>query len=201
MPKIVDHERRRQTLAATAVAVIADSGLENATLRDIASEAGFSTGIVSHYFRNKDELMLSALEHVEAQVAQRFEQRRDRSLRKALESILPLDRQRRAEWRVRINFWGRAMIQPDLAQKLAQSQSRSQRALEAIVRQEAERGRLPRGKSAAVVAEALMDRTLSLSLRILFQPADYPRRRVLDALERSLGEFGLNGAILSGESK
>lgn len=199
MPKIVDHESRRQTLAATAVAVIADSGLENATLRDIASQAGFSTGIVGHYFRNKDELMLSALEHVEAQVAQRFEQRRDRSLRNALQSILPLDRQRRAEWRVRINFWGRAMIQPELAEKLARSQSRSQRALEAILREEAGRRRLPSSQSAAVVAEALMDRTLSLSLRILFQPADYPRRRVIQAIERSLGEFGLNGATPSGE--
>ncbi len=48
--------RRRELIAAT-VAIIHDDGFSDATVARIARRAGVSTGIVHHYFRNKNDLM------------------------------------------------------------------------------------------------------------------------------------------------
>ena len=44
MPKIVDHDARRRELVEIASQVIAKNGVEGATLRELAAEAGFSNG-------------------------------------------------------------------------------------------------------------------------------------------------------------
>jgi len=62
MPKIVDHDQRRTTIAKAAVSVIAEQGLEATKLSDIASLAGMTTGAVTHYFSDKDSVLMAALE-------------------------------------------------------------------------------------------------------------------------------------------
>ena len=60
MPKIVDHaERRREVLDATW-RVIGREGLEAATVRRIAAEAGCSIGVLAHYFQDKEDILISA---------------------------------------------------------------------------------------------------------------------------------------------
>ena len=61
VPKIVDHDERREELARAAVRAIDRLGLEGATMREIAKEAGYSTGILGHYFESKDDIVLGAL--------------------------------------------------------------------------------------------------------------------------------------------
>lgn len=178
MPKVVDHDERRKVLAATAARVIAERGVENTRLRDIASEAGFSTSIVGHYFNNKDELMLRALEYVDDRVAERFARLRNRSISKALETILPLDEQRRLEWRVRINFWGRATILPALAETLSASLAFSQQTMAYILGEQIEQGAIRGDIDVAATAESLVNATMSLSLRVLFQPGLYTQKKV-----------------------
>jgi transcriptional repressor BetI len=48
--------RRRELIAAT-IATIHDEGFHDATVARIARRAGLSTGIVHHYFRDKDDLL------------------------------------------------------------------------------------------------------------------------------------------------
>lgn len=62
MPKQVDHDMRREELAGAVWAVVMKHGLEGVTIRDVAKESGWSTGVVNHYFRDKDELMQYAFE-------------------------------------------------------------------------------------------------------------------------------------------
>ena len=50
MPKVVDHDERREDVAEAAWRVIGRDGLEGATLREISREAGFTTGVIQHYF-------------------------------------------------------------------------------------------------------------------------------------------------------
>jgi len=57
MPLIVDHDARRREVGAIAARLIATSGLEGVTVRDVARIAGFSTAVVSHYFDNKRALL------------------------------------------------------------------------------------------------------------------------------------------------
>ena len=67
MPKVVDHDTRREEVAEATWRVIAAQGVEGATLREIAREAGFTTGVINHYFRNRDELMAFAYELIAEQ--------------------------------------------------------------------------------------------------------------------------------------
>lgn len=55
---------RRSQVASAAMQLIAQEGLQGASLRAIAHELGCTTGVLTHYFRNKDELLLFMLEVV-----------------------------------------------------------------------------------------------------------------------------------------
>ena len=50
MPKIVDHDERREEILSAAIRVIDSVGLDNTTTRAIALESGYSNGVLSHYF-------------------------------------------------------------------------------------------------------------------------------------------------------
>lgn len=56
----MERERRVQ-LTGAAARVIARKGYEAATLRDVADEAGTSTGTLNYYFHGKDELFAATL--------------------------------------------------------------------------------------------------------------------------------------------
>ena len=60
MPKIVDHDRRREEIAELTVGVIRSEGAGSATIRRIAAEGGFSIGMLGHYFKDKDDLVAFA---------------------------------------------------------------------------------------------------------------------------------------------
>ena len=60
MPKVVDHDERRREVLDATWRVIGSEGLEALTLRRIAQEAGCSNGVLAHYFRNKEDILVSA---------------------------------------------------------------------------------------------------------------------------------------------
>ena len=95
MPKIVDHDEQRRSLSATVVSLIAEVGLEHTTLRSVADAHGCTKGMVQHYFANKEELLLGALNYVEDCCEERMMSFQDKYeglelLEKRLQSILPL---------------------------------------------------------------------------------------------------------------
>lgn len=60
MPAVVDHEARRAQVASAALAVLAESGFNEVTIRRVAAELGASTSVVTHYFSGRDELLAVA---------------------------------------------------------------------------------------------------------------------------------------------
>ena len=109
MPKIVDHERRRDEIALVACRVVAEYGFERATIVRIAREAGYTTGMVAHYFDTKQDIIIAALRLI----LRRVEERLTRSsaggqpgLLKLLTAALPLDETRYIECAFWIAFWG-----------------------------------------------------------------------------------------------
>ncbi|WP_438350310.1 TetR/AcrR family transcriptional regulator [Paenibacillus sp. FA6] len=64
MPKIVDHEERKKRIAEAMWRVILDKGMEGATVRNIAEEAGLSLGALRYYFQTQDDLLVYAMELV-----------------------------------------------------------------------------------------------------------------------------------------
>jgi AcrR family transcriptional regulator len=64
MPKIANHAERRKEVCEAVWEVIARDGLEGTTLRAIALELGMTTGVLMHYFRDRDDLIEFAIEEV-----------------------------------------------------------------------------------------------------------------------------------------
>lgn len=61
MPKIVDHNVRKKQIAEASWRVILEWGMEGATVRNIAKEAGLSLGALRHYFSTQEELLVYAM--------------------------------------------------------------------------------------------------------------------------------------------
>ena len=57
-----DHEAKRAKLLRAAVSVIAQEGYAGASLRKVAQRAGCTTGAVTYYFANKEEMVTAVAE-------------------------------------------------------------------------------------------------------------------------------------------
>jgi AcrR family transcriptional regulator len=75
VPKIVDHDLRRQELVFATWRVIARTGIIGVTTREIAREAGVSTGVLAHYFDDKEALLAAALDQSHQKVYARMRER------------------------------------------------------------------------------------------------------------------------------
>ena len=63
-------EQRREQLISAAFETIGEVGLAGITLSQVAKEAGMSTGIVSHYFGDKDGLLQATIPYKKKKIAQ-----------------------------------------------------------------------------------------------------------------------------------
>lgn len=117
MPKIVDHDERREEILRAAIRVIDSVGLDNTTTRAIALESGYSNGVLSHYFQDKDDILQSILVKTHREFMGRVEESmrgKDEfgRLWAMLMQNLPLDRERRVETLMEMTFWPRAVSNP-----------------------------------------------------------------------------------------
>ena len=76
MPKIVDHAERRVQIAHVACEVVAAHGFDKATIARIAAAAGYTTGMIAHYYDSKQEIILAALRLMLLRIEQRLASRR-----------------------------------------------------------------------------------------------------------------------------
>jgi AcrR family transcriptional regulator len=119
VPKIVDHAERREQLAAALWRVVVREGIEAASLRRVAAEAGWSLGSLRHYFDSQGQLLHFAMDLVVQRVTQRLVALRPQAdplatAASLLHQFLPLDADRRAEMEVWLAFASRALVDPDL---------------------------------------------------------------------------------------
>jgi AcrR family transcriptional regulator len=127
VPKKVDHHERRARIADALMRVAATRGLEAVSLRHVATEAGVSTGMVQHYFRTKDEMMIFALDlvsqSVQARLALHAESLGDSPtprtiVRALLIQLLPLDEERTEEGQLSLAFLAYAAVKPHIGAEL-----------------------------------------------------------------------------------
>jgi AcrR family transcriptional regulator len=109
LPKIVDHEARREELVEATWRVMARAGIAGATMREIAREAAVSTGVFAHYFTDKADLLAFALRLSHRRVYERIHARTQglvglAALRVIMLEALPLDQERLLEAQIEMNF-------------------------------------------------------------------------------------------------
>jgi AcrR family transcriptional regulator len=117
VPRIVDTSERRAALAEAVWRVVARDGLEHASVRNVAAEAGLSAGSLRHFFTSQSELLAFAMRLVMQRVSARIEALEATAepladARRALAEFLPLDERRRTESEVWLAFTARALVDP-----------------------------------------------------------------------------------------
>jgi DNA-binding transcriptional regulator YbjK len=115
MPRIVDHQERRQEIGEAAWRVIRREGLEAVSVRKVALEAGTSMGSLRHYFTSQSELLAFSMRMVVERVTARLEALNlsgdpRRHIQAVIAEVLPLDDERRAEGEVWLSFTSRALV-------------------------------------------------------------------------------------------
>jgi TetR/AcrR family transcriptional regulator, transcriptional repressor of bet genes len=165
--------------------VMARDGPSRATMRAIAREAGYTTGMISHYFRDKRELIeYGSTLLLDRSLARITAEARDDPVA-ALAELLPLDDRRRDQARLWLTMMGWSGTDPVLAGQLARAHQQVRRHLRLVV-----------GRQFPAIAEDedairdVTDQVLAvidgLTIGGLTNPDDYPPDRQLAVLRATL---------------
>lgn len=166
MPKRVDHGERRRRIAEALWRIASARGLDGASLRDVAAEAGISLGQLQHYFSSKDEMLLFALEHINEMATERI---RDRIttlsdeppaprliLREIAAEMLPLNDESRTGMLVQIAYFIRAVHDQQLQRHAREGVPALREFYAGLLRSAVERGEVARDRDPETEAALFM---------------------------------------------
>ena len=194
MPRIVDHVRRREEIARLAVRVVQREGAEHATVRRIAKVGGFSIGVLTHYFTDKDELIAFAFQWVaresfaELDAALAVATPGLARLRAALGFMVPTAAAP-SFMRVWLSLWGGAMRNPALARVHRGYYARWRRYLRRDLGEAVRRREIAAPRSLRDATDLLAAGIDGLWIGRTFEPGRFParrRRRLVAQLLRSV---------------
>lgn len=102
MPRIVNHEKKKKSIAEAAWSIIKKEGIEKASIRRVAIEAGMSAGALRHYFSTKDEMLLFIMDYYLEEGKKRSQSKSwsDNPLQAVAEVLLeliPIDEEKKIE--------------------------------------------------------------------------------------------------------
>ncbi len=141
-PGTEPEDERRTTILRATRRVIAREGFDKASMRAIARELGTTTGVLTHHFRNKEELLDLVLR---ATRYGRYDGRfgpdaQFSELVDALTSTLPHNEDSLDAWKVYFGFLAYIFPRPDKAERYAVEFERWRAAWASTIRSLAERG-------------------------------------------------------------
>lgn len=191
MPKVVDHQQRRDEITDALWRVVRRDGVAAASVRTVAAEAGWSTGAIRHYFSSQDELMAFAMATLDERARARVQRRIalvDRAVLDldavvdVLGEVLPLDAQRKAESEVWLALLASARTDEHL-RALADEAHRSLRGLcEGVVRHVAEGGATAHEVDVVQETDRLHGLLDGLAVHGTMYPRQLPRTRLRAAV-------------------
>ena len=189
MPRVVNHDERREEIAEAAWKVIEREGLARADLRKIAREVGYTTGVITHYFRDKRELMSFAFGLlVDRSMARMSRASAEAGLMEALAQVLPLDKERRRETTVWLAMVSASLTDPELAEELRLRYRQAREAMLPVFGIALEQGL---GEDPEDVGDELLAVVDGITIDALSDPERYPPDRQLALLQRALVRLGL----------
>jgi AcrR family transcriptional regulator len=195
MPRQVDPEQRRAELAEAVWTVIRRDGLQRASVRNVAREAGLSMGSLRHYFASQNELLCFAMGLVGDRASARI-----RALdpapgpRQAAEQLLhqlvPLDDERRAESEVWLAFASHALVEPRQRAIYEQIHDQLYGACVSALTVLADAGQTADDLDIALEAARLHALLDGLAVHAVMRPAKLPPGRIVAIIARHLDSLG-----------
>ena len=151
-------ERRRREVCEAACRVIVRNGLETTTMRDISREGGFTTGVLTHYFPDKQAVIvgafLAASEDWFAELRRRLAAAGTpaEQLVALVHLALPSDPDRRAEYRLWAEMWTYAGRDPEFAAQIVETDAIWEHEIRGVLERGREAGLLTNIDAAAEAA-------------------------------------------------
>ena len=122
MPKRVDHAVRKNEIIEAVIAIAVRGGLNSATFREVAAEAGISVRLIQYYFGTRDQLLLETQQHIARLMGARIAKRVAKAgtdpaevLRAILMTFIPRDEASRKAMLMFIVLHTASLVQPELA--------------------------------------------------------------------------------------
>lgn len=191
MPKIVDHDERRRELARVVLKLVRESGFEEVSIRSVAAASGWSRGVVEHYFRDRDDLLIFAYREALARMVTAIEEDAgaiadpvDRLI-SFLMRTLPSGPDERVDFSIWLALLGRASIKPAVAEALyAETEAPRSFFVDAFA-ECVDQGLLRPAGTVEDAVDMLLTFTNGLGVEALFQPKQVSS----EFLDRKLRQF------------
>lgn len=194
MPKIVDHDERRERIIEIVAEMLATVGMEKTTIREIARQSGYSRGFIEHYFHNKEELVSKTIRWINEKSLARVNAELDG--KKGLEALrtfcaltLPLTAEARNEWKIRMQFWGMAVVSDEHRKEQSKRMHVSEKIIVGYLVEAQALGEIEQGIELLSLAHSLLHSLYGLGFNAILRPAHFPRTRQLQALDYIMQQF------------
>ena len=160
-------------------------------MREVAAEAGWTTGALTHYFADKRELLLATFQASLVARRSRRSELQDAGasdrLRASLEGALPIDDDRRRHWLVTLAACTQASGSPPLADAQRDAYREFRDHLTDLVEEVGwDAGADPRH-----VAERLIAMADGIAIQAMFDPASWPAARQQAALDAAFDSIAV----------
>ncbi len=202
MPKIVDHDERRKHIAHAVLELVAREGVRGVTVRRVADEAKWSVGVLSHYFEDKQALLVAALREATRTVARRMMETDAIAdpvarLRALLEAGMPLDDERTATCRIFYYFQAEGVVDDELRAELARNYATWRGAVRKAIAAAQTAGRFV-AFDAGALAESLVGFAEGLGVQGMFDTDAMPSARLRQRLARMIDHLAAPRRALAG---
>lgn len=198
MPKAVDHDLRRKQVVALAAQLIAQHGISGISFKVIADAAGASTAIVSHYFKNKRDLLSQTYRSLldqsleeQAVIVDRF----DSNILDLAFVMLPLRTEMISAWRISIEFFSEALGDPMIQKEWESNLDKAARNYERIFERSIGKGEFPKTLNAHEAAQDLLALIRGIGTEVAVSEARWPADRQKQAVYRMLTGMGYTGPM------
>jgi AcrR family transcriptional regulator len=199
IPKIVDHDRRREDIADVTLRVIRNVGVENATIRAISRAGGFSSGVLAHYFSDKEELIGFAFQWTAEQAFRDLESLSSTHppglarVRASLEKMLPVPapNAEHTHLAISMSYWSHALHNPKLAAMFHENYERWRNYVRRFLKEAIDAGEVRRDLSIEDEVDLLVSAVDGLWISESLDPARFTarrRNRLIDRMARALEE-------------
>lgn len=175
MPRIVDHEERRRQICDVMLEIVAESGILGVTIRGVAEKSGWSTGVISHYFRNRHDLLLGGLRRAAELLGEHNSTILANleglaALEMIIEGSMPFDGRRLALARIFIFFYVEGMHDEGLRTEVEHYLLHWRKSATRAIRQAQAMGDLPTSLDAKQTASDLIGLADGVSMHALLVP-------------------------------
>src|SRR5579872_6215710 len=158
------------------------AGVGGLTVREVAKEAGFTTGALTHYFRSKDQVLIEASEYSARLVRPRMEPLANypdpvEALRRVVAEALPMTLTVRGYWRIWLGFWERASYNPQVARVMRARYEEWRGRLAHLIRRAQEEGFAAHRFDPELAAQELIAIVDGIAVQVLLGTGRIPAAR------------------------